>query len=376
MKPYPVSFSELIGNEKIKKQLAHMVSKRAVGPVLLFSGLEGIGKSRFAWALAAELMKGYGDLPERHFPKIAVGQHPDIHVYRPEGKSGLHAIQALREMNEQIYFPPYEASWKVFIIHEAERLLSDHANALLKTFEEPPPRTLVILLSAFSAALLPTLTSRCQALYFKPVDPSLIEQFLRKSYQLEESLYKKIALQARGSLGGAIRLVQQGGGGGEAVRIYLLHCLSKPPFTNYRLLQERIQEISEWMERGKKQAEEAAREAFMQGVRGEISAQQQHTLEKEIEGRVALLFIQEGRALFERILSWYRDLDLLLVGGNPAHLMNRDFRSQLEQSVQRGDFKPLSEVYRAIEEADLALQRSTPFTLCLENLFLKLDRLY
>lgn len=374
MKGYPTSFAELIGNERIKRQLAHMVSKKTGGHVLLFSGMEGIGKSRFAWALVAQLMKEYGDRPEDHFPKIAAGKHPDIHVYHPEGKLGLHAIQPLREMNEQIYFPPYEASWKVFIIHEAERMLKDSANSLLKAFEEPPARTLIILLSSSSAALLPTLTSRCQALYFKPIDSILIEKFLCENYSLQHALCKKIALQAQGSLGRAVRLAQRGGE--DTMRVAVLRRLSKPPSVNYRLLQEEIQAIHEQMERLRKKEEEAAREELMGGISEGISAQQQHALEREIEGRAALVFIQEARVLFEVILSWYRDLDLLLLGGDPAYLINQDFQGQLEQSVQRGDFKPLSEVYQAIKEADLALQRSTPFPLCLENLFLKLDRLY
>ena len=139
----PWCFSQIIGNEEIKKRLTRMLSKRAIGHALLFSGPDGIGKSLFAWAFAAQLMAEY-DPEIDHARKIQSGQHPDIHIYRPEGKIGLHSIQSLRQLSQEVHLPPYEASWKVFIIHDADRMLSYSANTLLKTFEEPPPRTVII----------------------------------------------------------------------------------------------------------------------------------------------------------------------------------------------------------------------------------------
>ncbi len=86
----------------------------------------------------------------------------------------------MRQLSEEIYLPPYEANWKVFIIHDADRMLSYSANALLKTFEEPPPRTLIILLSRSQASLLPTIVSRCYTLHFQNLPSSLIQNFLGK----------------------------------------------------------------------------------------------------------------------------------------------------------------------------------------------------
>jgi DNA polymerase-3 subunit delta' len=364
----PTCFSQIIGNEEIKKQLHHMISKRAIGHALLFAGPNGIGKSLFAWALAARIMQEY-DPEKDHVRKIAIGQHPDVHVYRPEGKLGLHSIQALRQLSGEVYLPPYEASWKVFIIHDADRMLSYSANALLKTFEEPPPRTLIILLSRSQAALLPTILSRCSTLHFRVIAPHLIKDFLKKNYQLKDAICDKIIRQAQGSLGRAIKLAVQG----DAARTSLLNILAQGPVADYRYFQERIQAISEQVEIAKKQAEEMAKEELYRVSMEHLSLQQQHALEKELEGLTALALTQEAQALFEVILSWYRDLQLILLGGDVAQLANPDFRLELEQSVQRGDFQPLHEVYQAVEETYLALQRSRPLSLCLESLLLKLD---
>ncbi len=366
----PTCFSQIIGNEEIKRQLNHMISTRAIGHALLFAGTDGIGKSLFAWALAARMMQEY-DPEKNHARKIANGQHPDVHVYRPEGKLGLHSIQALRQLSEEVSLPPYEASWKVFIIHDADRMLSYSANALLKTFEEPPPRTLIILLSRSQAALLPTILSRCRTLHFRMIAPHLIQDFLQKNYQLEAAACDKIIRQAQGSLGRAVKLAVQG----DIARTSLLNLLAQGQLTDYRSLQEGIQAISEQVEMAKKQAEEMAKEELYKVSMEHLSVQQQHVLEKELEGLTALALTQEAQVLFEAVLSWYRDLQLILLGGNSTQLTNPDFKVELEQSAQRGDFKPLNQVYQAVEQVHLALQRSTPLSLCLENLFLKLDRI-
>ncbi len=128
------SFSQLVGNDFVKSCLQRMLDKKAVGHALLFAGIDGIGKSLFAQAVAASLMLEE-DPDGKHRSKIEKGIHPDIHLYRPEGKLGLHSMQALRQMCEEVYLPPYEANCKVFIIHEADRMLSYSANALLKTLK-------------------------------------------------------------------------------------------------------------------------------------------------------------------------------------------------------------------------------------------------
>lgn len=365
----PTCFSQIIGNEEIKKQLTRMVSKRAIGHALLFAGPDGVGKSLFAWALAACVLKEY-DPAKDHARKIAAGQHPDVHIYRSEGKLGLHSIQSLRQLSEEVYLPPYEASWKVFIIHDADRMLSYSANALLKTFEEPPPRTLMILLSRSQSALLPTILSRCCTLHFRLLSNPQIQNFLKQNYQLDDGACDQIVRQAQGSLGRAVKLAMQG----NTIRTSLLQLLAQGPFVDYRSLQTAVQSVSEQVEIVKKQAEEIAKEELYKISADQLSSHQQHALEKELEGLTALALTQEAQALFEYILSWYRDLQLILLGGTVSHLTNSDFKVELEQAVQRGEFKPLDQVYQAVEHAYLSLQRSTSLTLCLENLFLKLDR--
>jgi DNA polymerase III delta prime subunit len=87
--------------------------------------------------------------------------HPDLHVYDPEGKMGVHSIEMVRMLIEEVYKPPFSASRKVFLIHAAERMVPAAAHALLKTLEEPELDSTILLLTDFPEALLPTLVSRC-----------------------------------------------------------------------------------------------------------------------------------------------------------------------------------------------------------------------
>ena len=315
------NFTQILGNEEIKKQLSCMLVKRAVGHSFLFAGPDGIGKSLFAWALAARLIAEYGACEEQQH-KIQTGQHPDIHIYRPEGKLGLHSIQALRQLSDEVHLPPYEAPWKVFIIHDADRMLSYSANALLKTFEEPPPRTLIILLSHSQATLIPTIVSRCRTLHFQPLSLSIIEAVLKERYALDELTCSRIARQSEGSLGKAERLASKEG---DALRSYLLNFLAQGPLMSYRAMQEVVQVLSEQAESLKKQKEESIKEELCKIPLDQLSAQQQQAFEKEFEGFAALASVQEAQAIFKSILSWYRDVQLLLMGGNRGDLMNLTF---------------------------------------------------
>ena len=116
-------FSNLIGNDLAKVALTRMAEQRSVPNTLLFYGPDGVGKSLFALALA-ELLMG---------PQHA-RNHPDLHIYLPEGKSATHPIENIRKLIDEVALPPYEAPVKVFIIHDAHQMLPTSSNALLKTF--------------------------------------------------------------------------------------------------------------------------------------------------------------------------------------------------------------------------------------------------
>lgn len=137
---------------KINKRLLKLLEKPP--QVLLFEGPKGVGKGECSISFALELLKTTKKDP------------PDLRQLFPEGKAHHHPMHAIKRFIEEASLPPFEAEKKVFIIHEAERMLPSSSNALLKTLEEPLPAVVIILVTSHSDRLLPTITSRCFSVPF------------------------------------------------------------------------------------------------------------------------------------------------------------------------------------------------------------------
>jgi DNA polymerase-3 subunit delta' len=98
--------------------------------------------------------------------KIEHGNHPDVHWVRPESKTRIIRVDQIRALIQEINLKPTEAEYKVAVMVAADRLKTEAANAFLKTLEEPPARSIFILLSTEPQRLLETILSRCLRLNF------------------------------------------------------------------------------------------------------------------------------------------------------------------------------------------------------------------
>lgn len=362
-------FDHIIGNQNAKNYLTRTAHRRMIGNSLLFAGPDGVGKSLFADAFA-KLLLCQDDPHGRHKHKIEAGNHPDIRVYRPEGKIGMHSIASMRQFSEEVYMAPFEGKWKVFIVHEADRMLSYSANALLKTFEEPAQDSIIILLSSSPASLLPTVLSRCRTIHFHPLSEPEIASFVIQRFGKSAEEAELIAYLAQGSIGQAVRLANEGV---NPVRAILLNLLAKGRVKLYKELVAIAAELAEQVDAEKKEIEGELRKSMLRGAGEDLSASQKQALEKEVDGAVAMHTRQEAYELFDIILGWYRDLHLLSLNGNTDYLIHRDFLDACRSSVERGDPIPIETVQKAIDESRLAIERSTSLQICLENLFLKLN---
>ncbi len=164
-------FDSIAGNEPIKSYLKKALQENQLPQTLLFSGPDGVGKALFAKTLAAHLLKSY-------FHRVEKENHPDLHVVKPEGKSGLFSIDTLREMIGIGHSAPFESIAKVFILEDAERMQPAAANAILKTLEEPALDATFILISRAPQEMIPTILSRCVQLSFQPVPEESIATLL------------------------------------------------------------------------------------------------------------------------------------------------------------------------------------------------------
>jgi DNA polymerase III subunit delta' len=215
-------FSSLIGNSKVKKNLGRLTTSGRIPNALLFAGPEGVGKKLFAFELARVLIcpnlgcgecavcqrVGVFDIPKfekgEEADKVFLSGHPDVGMVVPY-KRNLR-VGAIRALESESYFRPFEAARRVFVIEDAEKMNDSSSNALLKTLEEPPPTTHLILISSRPDSLLQTIRSRCQTIRFSPIPPNEIESFLIEKGKLKG---EDAALGARvsgGSIGKALGL--------------------------------------------------------------------------------------------------------------------------------------------------------------------------
>ena len=136
-----------------------------------FVGPDASGRKATALAFASALVAPRGGPAAARAER---GSHPDVHLLgptpppsNPKGTPALR-IETVRELERLAALKPAEAAWKVFIVDEAEKMTVSTPQALLKTLEEPPARTVIILILSQLRALPATVLSRCQVVRFRP----------------------------------------------------------------------------------------------------------------------------------------------------------------------------------------------------------------
>jgi len=220
-------FARLAGNQRVKESLRRMLASGRVPGALLFVGEEGVGKKLFALELAKSLncrtpVEGVEGCDvcascvrisrstfaahaseDENKRQLIRSEHPDVLLARPYNR--LIRVDVMRELEQEANFRPYEGGRRVFLIEDADRLNEQSSNALLKTLEEPPATSHLILITSRPASLLPTIRSRCQAIRFAPLSAAEIEKYLRdRDKKLKADDAHLIAHAARGSIGRAL----------------------------------------------------------------------------------------------------------------------------------------------------------------------------
>ncbi len=202
----------LIGLEAATAVLGSMLAAGRLPHALLFTGPSGGGKNSLARALAAALncLDPAGDGGPcgqcLSCQKIAKDIHPDLTTVAPTGKARLVKMEDVQALRAAMAFRPYEGRTKVFIIREADRLSADSGNALLKTLEEPPPDSVVILTSASEAEVMATIVSRCLRLRLPPLSQEAVLATLAERRGLAGPPARLLAALSAGALGPALNL--------------------------------------------------------------------------------------------------------------------------------------------------------------------------
>ena len=240
-------FNQIIGQEHIKKHLKVSAENGRIPHAQLFVGKEGSGVLPMAIAYAQFLLCNFSEHAEICNLKCDKLQHPDLHFAYPvttndnvkkhpvsslfledwrsfiatqpygslfnwlqhigvENKQGIIGVDEAEEVVKKLRLKSYEGGFKVMIIWMAEKLNIAAANKLLKLIEEPPEKTVFLLITENEEQLINTIKSRCQALYFPALSEQDISNTLVVNHQVSDNEAANIAQQAEGNFNKALHL--------------------------------------------------------------------------------------------------------------------------------------------------------------------------
>ena len=219
----------VLGHGLAALTLAEALQGRRLAHAWLISGPKGIGKSTLAWRFARRVLtaedaaipkQGIETDPDHpDVRKIMAGSHPDCRLVRRSltKKSPYRfrteiSVEDVRDANTFLHHTAGQSEWRCLIVDAADEMTTNAQNALLKMLEEPPARTLILLIAHSPSRLLPTIRSRCRSLTLRALTNSQVADVLaRKDSELSEADLKIISDISNGSPGRALELSQAGG---------------------------------------------------------------------------------------------------------------------------------------------------------------------
>lgn len=240
-------WEKIAGQEKIKQKLKESVAEGRISHAQLFSGQNGWGALNLAIAYAGEILASEKGTNVLH--KVESLQHPDVHFSFPaavtdsvkkdptskqftkewrefllgnpygsvydwlqflgiEKKQGIINVHEAQEIVKSLSLNSYEGSYKIMIIWMPELMNISAANKLLKIIEEPPQKTVFLLVSEREDLLLPTITSRCQLVKINRLTDEEIADYLIKNKGITENQAYRISLSSNGNLHDALHTLE------------------------------------------------------------------------------------------------------------------------------------------------------------------------
>ncbi|MBI5643044.1 MAG: DNA polymerase III subunit delta' [Deltaproteobacteria bacterium] len=218
-----MSFKDILGHKKEIDVLRSAAKSGRVAHSFLFSGPPGIGKRLVAIEFAKALNCADGEDGDscgvcHSCATIAGETHQNLTPVWPTIKekevlikdpSGLIRIEQVRDVLNVLRYRVEEGR-KVVIVDSAEKFMPAAANAFLKTLEEPPAGSVIILVSSRAADLLPTIISRCQRVNFRPLPEETVSAFLSERAKIPAEEARAIVRINGGNIANSIRYIDEG----------------------------------------------------------------------------------------------------------------------------------------------------------------------
>jgi DNA polymerase-3 subunit delta' len=207
-----MSWNRVRGHANVRQSLQAAFQSTRLAHAYFLVGPDGVGKRLFAGELAKALLCEHPPAPLTACDKcpscrqVEAGSNPDLLTLRtPEGKHEL-PIEEVREFCPQLAQAPAHGGRRVGIIEDADEFNEESANSFLKTLEEPPPNTVLLLIATSTTRQLPTILSRCQILRFNPLGDADLDEVLREHGVEDANRRGRLVRMAGGSVSRAMAL--------------------------------------------------------------------------------------------------------------------------------------------------------------------------
>lgn len=372
----------VIGHRRPLSVLRRSVFSGRVPQAYLFVGPEGVGKTLVAHEFAKLVncaQSATWQSPEEVLScgecsactRIEQDRHPDIHLIRPLAKvqtesedgaaedttfeGSLITTEQIGQLIGEANLKATEARRKVFIISSAEKMNVASANRLLKTLEEPPGDTTLVLTTQNLSGLLPTIISRCQVLTFHPSPLAEAEEALAQRFpEADRGALRSVVALSGGRVGAAIRLLQHGGV--LQIRSRLLDLAASLPGREWfegMMIGERLVDMAEeWW----------------------LATEETEFAERALKASPDRVKRTRMNDILDILLTWFRDLALLSAGGNSALIVNADRTSELQDAAGKVDAAKARTVCEDIEVTRKHLRGNANLRLASELLAFRLIR--
>jgi len=331
-----MSFAKILGQDQATQIITKAIKNNSVAHAYMFYGPNSVGKKLTAIALAKALnclSASPGDYCDDcpACDKIARGIHPDFFLVGPvkasaSAREEAIKVEAIRELQKKMGFLPYEGKTKVVIIDAAETMNPQAANSFLKTLEEPPSSTVIILVTHNPFRLLPTIISRCQGVRFNPLPVSAIRQIIDQKVaegEVDPGEAEMRVARAKGQVTRALEEIDESEAQGREELARLLGAVS---FDHMDL-------VFNWSKSCAANAE-----------------------------RIPMVL--------DELAELLRDLAFLKSGSSPDCILNQDLLRQLRPLAERKTLSSILQMHDSVHAAKFALQGNANKQLCLENMLL------
>jgi DNA polymerase-3 subunit delta' len=322
-----MGFEQIVGHPKQLEALRLALAHGRLHHAYLFVGAAGVGKKTIGISLAKAIhcSVATGDFCGEcaDCARIENGNHSDVRFIEPLAGKKEISIQQIRELEKELNLRSFSGTKKIAILDPATMMNLPAQNALLKTLEEPPRDSLLILIASNLGGLLPTLRSRCLRISFVPLSRDQVAAFLfsQKKVPIEEA--KLLAAMSMGSLEAVAAVDPQ-----EllARRRRWIDLLLRVASGDYRIAAETAEALA-----GNK---------------------------------------EESLRFLDWAESWYRDLLVYTVTQNRQEVVNGDMLPQIQQASPAVDIKHLLARLAEVKNAFDAIYRNLNRRMVLESLLL------